>query len=473
MNRRERLASRPDRSTIRGPLLLVVALTAIGAVLGGTLTTLTPSQFTVQTKVLVQPLEGNPYSPNAQGSDLTTLETEAQVVISDVVQGDAADELRDRYPDLDLTRGVSATVIPNSQIVQITTRGDSEQTATDVAGALATAYLERRIQQRDEAIDARRRDLTQRIRTVQEQISALRLGGRGDNSPEIRALGGQLLNLRVQAAAITSANSPGIVLDEPRVTSSGLQVSWPIGALAGGLMGLLLAALILVAQQIRRSPIRSVHDVEELGFPWIGTVGSQSDEDGDMALGSTASLILRSGATPLTLALVPLTNGQSVADLAGHLGRHLGPKATCLVISAEGSSSEQPGLSEALAGAASLEDVCHELTPGVQQVSAGQDPAQGRLLLTTPRLAQLLHDAATSYDVIVVASPPGGRPEGRSVVQVCDFWIPVVAFGSSRVDLERSLSHLHDVTTAPLGTLTVQPRGREHSRGLAQPTVDG
>jgi len=119
-------------AALRPHLLLIAVLGVLFGALAGTAAALLPAEYVATGKVLIQPLVGNPYSPDTAGSDLTRLETEAQVVSSDVI----VDAVRDDLPSghaVNLTQGLIVSIPANTQIIQIGFRAPDADTATAVA----------------------------------------------------------------------------------------------------------------------------------------------------------------------------------------------------------------------------------------------------------------------------------------------------------------------------------------------------
>ena len=133
---------------------------------------------------LIQPLEGNPYNPTGPGSDLTNLETEAQVAASDVVTGDVWLTSSLEYRRDNLSRFLGVQVASNTQIVQITYRGSNKDLIAAVANQYAASYLAYRESRRDGPDGGQGGQLTSRIADLNrpaEELQAKRVRRR--NTP--------------------------------------------------------------------------------------------------------------------------------------------------------------------------------------------------------------------------------------------------------------------------------------------------
>src|SRR3712207_3227030 len=69
---------------------IIAIFLLIGVGLGAYYALSRPPAFTSSAPVLIQPITGNAFAPTGRNDELTTLETEAQIVRSDAVLGSAA-----------------------------------------------------------------------------------------------------------------------------------------------------------------------------------------------------------------------------------------------------------------------------------------------------------------------------------------------------------------------------------------------
>jgi succinoglycan biosynthesis transport protein ExoP len=92
--------------------------------------------------ILVNPLEGSPFSPDGQGDDLVNLETEAELVTSDSVTGLVARRLDLTGPVGSVRRGVVVTVPTNTQLLRVRATDRTTAAAVRRAQAFASAYLD-------------------------------------------------------------------------------------------------------------------------------------------------------------------------------------------------------------------------------------------------------------------------------------------------------------------------------------------
>jgi polysaccharide biosynthesis transport protein len=96
----------------RRHLKLIGSLAALAMVIGVASGLLLPASSKATATVLISPLDGNPYSTNGRGDDLTNLQSEAALVQADAVEQVVRQKLR----SADRSR-VRVTVPPNTQVL--------------------------------------------------------------------------------------------------------------------------------------------------------------------------------------------------------------------------------------------------------------------------------------------------------------------------------------------------------------------
>ena len=150
----------------RRHLKLVCSLAALATVIGVAAGLLLPASAKATATVLISPLDGNPYSTNGRGDDLTNLQSEATLVRADAVE----QVVRQKLSSADRSR-VSVTVPPNTQVLLITYTANSATAARDGAQAFATGYLTYRSQRAQSVLNDRSVKLREQEKKVQEELS--------------------------------------------------------------------------------------------------------------------------------------------------------------------------------------------------------------------------------------------------------------------------------------------------------------
>ncbi len=459
-------------TALRAHVRLIAALTVAGAVLGATVAALLPTQYVATAAVLVQPLDGNPYSPDGAGSDLTRLETEAQVVTSDVIVRSVRAELPESAQNLNITKGLSVSIPSNTQIIDVTFRAEDPDVAEQVATLAGEAYLAYRGERSDAFVQSREASLSDRIDTLTNDLARVRKQGRGANSPEVRAISAQLQNLRLQLSTLeTSGGSSGQVIVDPVARRSGLSVPVGLAAVAGALGGLVLGAVIAVTRERRLELLRTVDDIERLGVPVLGHIAAGppalADDDPIPDAALMVAAVLTRRVKDAAAVAVSRLSGDPELTLPDELARALaqGAQTVLLVDGASSTPSRTMGLSESLSSRRDLMAVVNRRQSGVSRLSPGRDPESGERLYGTPRMDTVLARAAEEFDWVVVHARSIDETGGRSLIGGCGYWVPVVVLGeTSRTELERGLVWARTSGTRTMGVVAIDrpriPRAR-------------
>lgn len=461
------------RTSLYAHRVLIALSAVIGIFAGVAVTALLPTSYSATASVLVQPLDGNPYAPNAQGSDLTNLETEAQVVASDVIANDVKQALLKAQMPANTRKNLRVGVAPNTQIVQVTYAGQDSDAVEATALQYATSYLDFRTARRDAFIDSKRDAIVVRIDALSEDLKKFRREERDADDPEVRSVGAQQTNLRLQLAGLDTADSnPGEIIATPRAARAGLSIPWQLGALAGLLLGLATGAIIALILERRSELLRTVDDIEHLGVAVLGShADPDADDPGPVENGETpydvanlaGTILNRRAEAPATVAVSSLSGGSSVSAFVNDLANVLshGREGVLLIDAASEIPTRAAGFSEVLAGTSELKAALVKRVRGkpvdpVARLKIGKNPAKGFSLYSTSRMSDALEAASEHYNWVLMESPSSDLTSGRAVVGACRYWIPIVELGvASREDLERGLAWARTTGVETLGVVAV------------------
>ena len=267
---------------VRSNLWIIVLMALLGLGLGVAAGTQIEERSTATAKILLTPLEGNPFYPSSRGEQLVNLESEAQALRSTEVATIAKGKLGSELSEAELLDQVKVAVPVNTQILEVTFTAGDDQVAVAGAQAFADSYLEFRTANAQQLIDEQIADLDAQIEAANTQLTtrATELSRLPSNSPEAKVIGEEMTTIASQFATLNAARTdlttrstdPG----QP-VTPAAVQATGPVtpklllpivGLLLGAVLGLLIGLLRSRADDRLRDPT----DVLDLGVTVIGTV---------------------------------------------------------------------------------------------------------------------------------------------------------------------------------------------------------
>jgi len=118
-----------------------------------------------------------------------------------------------------------------------------------------------------------------------------------------------------------------------------------------------------------------------------------------------------------------------------------------------------PGLTEAIVGENALEDAVHETSvPNLSVVASGRFPPNPAELLGSSRMHEILHDAKTHFDVVLLDSPPLLAVTDAAVIStMVDGVVLVIRTERTKRDgVRRALGHIRSVRGRLLGAVLNQ-----------------
>jgi capsular polysaccharide biosynthesis protein len=469
---------------------------------------LTPKTYSASASVYVTPTaagQGNNQLANSRTSGAAVnLDTEAVVVKSGQVAQIAAKTLNSPLSPGALAAQVTVAVPPNSEVLQISCSAGNPLAAADCAQAFAKAYLQNRDTQAAQSISAQLKALQSKITALQKTAAGLsaQIASLPSNAPsrasaqtDLNADNSELTQLSNQVAVLTAAgagNSGGSIITTAvppaNPTTPKKKIVLPSAVVAGLVIGLALAFLT----DRRDKRIRGAHNVERvLGLPAMLTVpATSSGEHVPSASPGSGQPIIelahavaaelgRGDHVVLVAGVSPGPAGSMVAaDLAAALART--HASTVLVGTHSDSAAPQAllgaadgrGLSDVLAGVASLEEVIQEAAavPGLTVITPGTHKsfaAAPRALAAADKLVAQLRATAQYVVIDVQATQEAGA---FTLAQFADGALIVVEEQRTTYDeAVETIRRLRLLGTHVLGAvLSSAHRRRARGRGTRQ-----
>jgi capsular polysaccharide biosynthesis protein len=425
---------------------IVLGLTCIGVVGALAYVLVAPKVYTSTASVYVKATGADQSQlANSRTQGTVNLDTEAQLVTSTNVATIAEKQLHSSLNPRQLSREVSVTVPPNSQVLDIACHAPSAKGAAACAQAFAEAYLNNRTSVAASSLKAQLNTLQSRVSSLQNTVSDLKskISGLPSNSSQrisaqadLSSDQKQLSSLNDQEAALTgqAANTSGgyvITSASPpsKPSSPKKSLILPSGLIAGLLLGLIVAFVV----DRRDKRIHGAQDVErQLNLPVMFTLPENSfrhqvslvsprSRAGQTftELGHTVAAALGEGSHVLLVAgASPGPGGSAIAaNLAATLARAY---SEVVLVCADMNDSVAPeilglnggrGLAEVVAGTASVQDVARgpEAVPGLWVLTPGADTSAAYYIqhdMARALTSQLRRDAR--YVIIEAQAAEGG-----------------------------------------------------------------
>ncbi len=475
---------------VRHHLGWVIICLVLGALGGWYYSTSAPATFTSTARVLVNPTSGNPFVPtpsSVRQDELTSLETEAQVMRSTEVLGDVVAS----HPEWtvgQLQKGLSVIVPPNTQILEITYSSNDRVKAQAVTQAVAETYLANRAQrftdlnaERIARVEARTLVVVTDLRAATEAAQQGSDAEKLFQSQMAEALRNELISLRAQRTALDNNEAPaGTVIAPASVGASAGGLTTMIIPVGGALAGLAFGCLVALLLERSRGKIRSEHDVEVRGLPVIASVPARNlfaKLRRRSLVGAVDTTVRRVRATlldleprPDVIAVVPTGSGAAGAPEAiAHSFAKAG-HSVVLVRADLGHTDGGLGIEErdGLAQLLMYErlNVLELLQPTVEPLLSvlpdGGFTAQSRELLVADRLRSVVSPLIEAGHLVVVQSAGIDSPEGEAAVGACDMSIVVVTQGRTRPRAVEAAVKLRGRTGAALVALVVGAHSFRH-----------
>ncbi len=491
------------RRVSRRAAVLVVLLGLLGAA-GGTWWGMGQAAVHESTAViLVNPLEGNPFSPEGSGDDLVNLETEAQLVRSDAMGELVAERVDDGRTSDELLETVKVSVPTNTQLLEITTTGSSDAAANASAQAFAETYVEYRRTRTDAAVFEKTARINEQIADRNRERLALlaQLAALSPTAPRAPLLNQQLATLttqvgelRSQLSAFTSvARDPGQVVTPATATPGGLPGGIATAAVLGLLVGAALGLVLALALGRLDNAVRRPEDLAAREARYLGELDLDPAGDPEQVARVRTALLAVDRRRPLVVLTTTLggpdqsvrqqghQQGQGGTGLALAVARSLAAShLMTVVVEVVGSETRrQRGLTDLLQGRATLDQVLSSPSSHLSVLPTGTDQARLDDLAAAPATGARIRELADRADVVLLAC--GGPDEIRTqaLVALADVLVLEVHQGEASVDEV-------DAATADLARLGVRdicsvfvpaPRRQRRRPGAAlarvRPSVPG
>jgi Mrp family chromosome partitioning ATPase/uncharacterized protein involved in exopolysaccharide biosynthesis len=467
----------------RRHLRLICSLAAATTVVGVAGGLLLPTSAQATATVLVSPLDGNPYSPNGRGDDLTNLQSEAALVQADAVEK----VVRQKFRAADRSK-VTVTVPPNTQVLQITYTASSATAARDGAQAFANGYLTYRSQRAQSVLNDKAAKLREQEKKVQQELSAttkrLPTAPASQKSylqQRINAYNNQLgvIDEQNNDIAATPVN-PGSVITPAQPPKGSLTTRAATFGGAGLAVGLFAGLLIALALERSDRRLRDVRTVQRLGVPVLSTVSSASglvlvtapkSRAGEAYRRLRAAVVASVQDRPVTLLVTSATPAASATLTSSNLAVALAHAGSATIMVDASFSETSPSALFGLGQSKGLSDVLMRGTDPTQLLVHAD--SQLRLLprgpgagaaaerFSGPRMRETVRLLRDKAEYILINAPSVHDANAQALCTLADAVLIVVTLGqTTRADIEQAYLEADRAGAVVIGTVVEDSRAR-------------
>jgi succinoglycan biosynthesis transport protein ExoP len=462
---------------LRRQSLIILATVLLGALLGYGASLAKPGSYVASATVLINPLSGNPYSPGVSGQDqLVSIETESKVAVSDAVSALVAKQLGDSVPLSKVEKGVTVTVPPNTQIIEISFASRNASFASAAAQAYVESFLTYRADRAAAVNAAQVVSLKNQQAAVGVRLDDARakaaLGTSAFYDQLVKTLNSQAVSLQSQIDALGAQKSDaGHVISPASTPTKTSGIGRPFYLVGGALFGMVAGVALALARQRRDDRVLHLDDIEAAGIPVLAVWGSAGGQPAE------ATRLIRTRALaipkrPTVIVVGPTRALGHSSQVAAALAESLANVAHSVVFSdLAGDAVAAPGkaapfgFTDLLTGRrSSLRELLVEKEANLTILPKGRaDLADAIEFLDAARMRKVIGDLPQRADYVVFNAPSLTDSVGETLMEVANLSVVTVTLSrSTRTELALVRSRGDESVGA-----CVTPRVR---RGLRKPS---
>ena len=399
--------------------------------------------YVASSTALIRPTPGNAYSAETATSTqnaTVALETEAQLVNSAAVSHQVITQ--SATADCKATAAY-ATVLTNTQLVQVTYTASDSRTAQLCADAFVRAYLDYR---RSLAVQSQQSQLTSLNREADNTSNLLAEANADLHSqhptPEaaadVRNYTTRLAALQAQIGTVQAESTqPGSVVLPAVEPVKAAGISPALIVFGGGLIGLVLGMLIAIWRARRSRGVVSEHATDLAGIPVLASIsavkkaatGMPIPRRADEEFQFCAVATLARTSTHRAIAVTSLVANDSVAGVAFRFARALVRAGYRVVLIDAG--ADRPSVGEIVDAAdgpqsgdddaiPTIDGVTRTYADGVEILAIGVDHRGNPIRHSVPRMRDLVQRLTAEVDFAIVNAPSINSPSGLEQLLVAD-----------------------------------------------------
>jgi polysaccharide biosynthesis transport protein len=492
-------------AALRRGLVLTVALCIVGAVVGALVGQRMSTVLVANATILVNPLDGNPFSTKGRGDDLENLETEAQLIQSNNVAGMVQKREGKATLTPEILAGLEVSVPPNTQILEIDYSSRSSSTSLSRAQWFAEEYLAYRELRAKGLVASQTKRVEEQIAARSKEQSALakQLSGANPQSTQaavfrvqLEAVSTQINQLSARSAELQSVSSnPGQIVTPAAIPPAGLLGSWIVYSIAGLIGGLIIAVFIALIRSRADNRIRHVDDIATAGQVLLGEISTNDAVEAQSILQRPSpaghlpdtfrdlrvSLLTTEHRRPAVIVVTTARHdNEPPSSIAGLALATATANLRTVVVEAMAShltpkDSGHADLADVLSGRMTVDNALAQVRPHLN-ILAGDDALSVDDLFMAPEMHTLVNSLRDMTDIVFIVTSNVHDARSKALIDVADSVILEVVQGvSSYRDLYRASNDYTLVADKLLGVVyvarAVSPRGAGPSAKPTDTTV--
>ncbi|MHB8440021.1 MAG: polysaccharide biosynthesis tyrosine autokinase [Acidimicrobiales bacterium] len=490
--------AQPDLKTYVAPLRRrkwwIVWITLAGIVGSAAYAFTAPKEYTATVQLLVQPTNGTVTLGNTTQQTISPTDIATQIQLAE-----SAPVVSAAQSSLKFKPKVSVAQSGTTDVITISATYSTGSQAANVANTYAKAFVTYQRQVAVQNLTTAELQLQQQINTINTELSTQSL-----NSPGAIALGNQEAVLKEELAQLQvygASTSGGVELvsqatapTSPSAPKKKTDIG--IGFGAGLVVGLGIAYLVDAIDDA----VYSRDDLERLmpGIPILGLIpliASWRDKKTTFTVStadpnSVVSEAYRSLRTSLqfasydepikTILITSPTATEGKSSTVANLGVMFAKAGDRVVLLSTDlrrprlgkffNADESIGITSVVIGESNLDDAIHEVDeiPGLHILGSGPIPPNPSELLASRKMADLMEDLRSRFDVVIVDSPPI-LPVTDPVLlaRLTDMTLMIVSAGQTKKgQVERAYEQLVQAGVRHMG-IVLNEVGRDAGYGYA------
>lgn len=477
------------------PMLLLGLL--LGLALGVGMLAVSPKTYEATTSVLVQPTGDDTNVENGRTNSTINLDTEAQIVTSNVVTERSAELMDSTMEPRGLAKRVSVQVPANTSVLKITFAAATPDAAQDGANSFAEAYLANREQVAEDKLESSVEGLEKTIASLNEDLIKVNEDLVAATTESRRQYLSAQRNVLVQQIRTSTSSlsplqnqevQPGAVITRAQrpTTPSGLN-PWLV-LISSLFVGLLLGLVLGVVRDRRDHRVRSRHDLERLGLdvlvgrftlPRPDNVLEPRRRHDDPLRQCRNALLARleghRGSLVVSAASSSILGATAAASVAVTFARSgvrtvlVGCNTGADITAQAFGVAESPSLTDVLRSNVRADEAMHRVpaSDNLAVVPPGPDGSLYSELLQEASMRPTLEEFESLAEVVVVdAATTAYNADAQSVVTATQGLLLVVTANvTSTEEVIEAIDQMEHVDAVVLGALLVDP-GRKASRSV-------